>query len=105
MSQAVSRSIVKINGFSLHRPRLLPILCALILVAFLSLVFVWSRIHAINLEYSVSRLQQEIQHYQQQNKELKLEAAFLARDERIERLARQHLGLRSPAPGQIIRIE
>lgn len=105
MSQAVTRTIVKINGFSLHRPRLLPVLCVLVLVALLSLVFVWSRIHAINLEYSVSRLQQEIHQHQQLNRELKLEAAFLARDERIERLARRHLGLRSPAPGQIIRIE
>ena len=105
MSEVLSHTPVSINGFSLRRPRLTPVLFALILVSLLSLVFVWSRIHAINLEYGISSLEREIRDQQQQIKELKLEAAFLARDERIEGLARKHLSLRTPAPGQIIRIE
>ncbi|MBN1957073.1 MAG: cell division protein FtsL [Desulfuromonadales bacterium] len=105
MSEVLSRTPVKINGFSLHRPRLAPVLLALVLVSLLSLLFVWSRIHAINLEYGISSLEHEIRSHHQQIKELKLEAAFLARDERIEALARQYLGMRPPAPGQIIRIE
>jgi len=105
MSETLSRTPVKINAFSLHRPRLAPVLLALVLVSLLSLLFVWSRIHAINLEYGISSLERDIRLHQQQIKELKLEAAFLARDERIEGLARQYLGLRAPAPGQIIRIE
>jgi cell division protein FtsL len=105
MSEVLSRVPVRINGFSLHRPRLAPVLFALILVSLLSLLFVWSRIHAINLEYGISSMEREIRIQQQQIKELKLETAFLSRDERIEKLARKHLGLRTPAPGQIIRID
>lgn len=105
MSEALSGTVVKINGFSLHRPRLAPVFAAIILVSLLSLVFVWSRIHAINLEYDVSSLERQIRLGQQQSKQLKLEAAYLSRDTRIEGLARKELGLRPPASGQIIRID
>ena len=105
MSQAVSQVTVKITGFSFYRPRLSSVFVAILLVSLLSLLFVWSRIHAINLEYGISSLEQDIRSHQQQIKELKLEAAFLSRDERIEKLARKTLGLRTPSPGQIIRVE
>ncbi len=105
MSEVLSQTTVRINGFSLCRPRLGPVLVAIVLVSLLSLLFVWSRIHAINLEYSISSLERDIRIHHQQIKELKLEAAFLARDERIEGLARKTLGLRVPSPGQIIRVE
>ncbi|MCK4621648.1 MAG: cell division protein FtsL [Desulfuromonadales bacterium] len=105
MPEALSRTLVKINGFSLHRPRIAPVFVAIVLVSLLSLVFVWSRIHAINLEYNISGLEKEIRLGQQQIKQLKLEAAYLSRDTRIEGLARKELGLRPPASGQIIRID
>lgn len=105
MSEAVSSSPVKITGFSFYRPRLSSVCIALFLVSLLALLFVWSRIHAINLEYDISSLERDIRSQQQEIKELKLEAAFLSRDERIEKLARRVLGLRAPAPGQIIRID
>ena len=105
MSEAVSQGTVKIADLSLYRPRLSSVFVAILLISALSLVFVWSRIHAINLEYSISSLERGIRSYEQQIKNLKTEAAFLARDERIEKLARKELGLRTPSPGQIIRVE
>ncbi len=105
MSEALSRTTIKINGFSWQRPKLFPIVAAIVLVSLLSLLFVWSRIHAINLEYNISSFERQIRFGQQQVKQLKLEAAFLARDTRIETLARKELGLRTPASGQIIRID
>ena len=105
MSEAVSPTRITITGFALARPRMTPLLLGVVLFSLLSLLFVWSRIHAINLEYSISRLERDIRVQQQQIKELSLEAAFLARDERIETLARTQLGLREPAPGQIIQVE
>lgn len=105
MSEAVSQVTVKITDFSLYRPRLHSVFIAILLISLLSLLFVWSRIHAINLEYSISSLERDIRSHEQQIKELKTEAAFLARDERIEKLARNKLGLRTPSPGQIIRVE
>ena len=105
MSEAVSQVAVKITGFSFYRPRLSSVFVAILLVSMLSLLFVWSRIHAINLEYGISSLERDIRSHEQQITELKMEAAFLARDERIEKLARTELGLRTPSPGQIIRID
>ncbi|MCK4691807.1 MAG: cell division protein FtsL [Desulfuromonadales bacterium] len=105
MPETLSRTLIKINGFSLHRPRIAPVFVAIVLVSLLSLVFVWSRIHAINLEYNISGLEKQIRLGQQQIKQLKLEAAYLSRDTRIEGLARKELGLRPPVSGQIIRID
>ncbi len=105
MSEAVTRTSVSINGFSLQRPRLTPVVFALVLVSLLSLLFVWSRIHAINLEYNISSLERSISTQEKQNEELAMEAAFLSRDRRIEDLARRYLGMRAPAAGQTIRID
>ncbi|MCD6187526.1 MAG: cell division protein FtsL [Desulfuromusa sp.] len=105
MSEAVSHATIKITEISFYRPRLSSVFVAIILVSLLSLLFVWSRIHAINLEYSISSMERDIRSHEQQITELKMEAAFLSRDERIERLARKDLGLRTPSPGQIIRVE
>ena len=105
MSEAVSSVTVKITDFSFYRPRLASVFVAILLISLLSLLFVWSRIHAINLEYGISSLERDIRHHEQQVKELKMEAAYLSRDERIEKLARRDLGLRTPSPGQIIRVE
>lgn len=105
MSQAISHNRIKISGFTLTRPRLSPMLVVIVLMSLLSLLFVWSRIHAISLEYEISRLERDLRGQAQQVKELSLEVAFLSRDERIEALARNELGLRDPAPGQIVRVE
>ncbi len=105
MSQVLSPVTIKITEFSIYRPRLPLVFVAILLISLLSLLFVWSRIHAINLEYSISSLERDIRSHEQQVKELKMETAFLSRDERIEKLARRDLGLRTPSPGQIIRIE
>ncbi len=105
MSEAVQRTVVKINGFVLHRPRLTPVFIAIALVATLSLVFVWSRLQAINLEYDISRIEGLIRSDNEEIKRLTLEVAHLGSHQRIEGLARQELGLRLPAPGQIRRVD
>lgn len=105
MSEVLPTATIKISGFSLQRPQLAPIIAAIIFVSLLSLLFVWSRIHAINLEYDISSLERQLRLGHQQIKQLKLETAYLSRDTRIESLARKELGLRTPTSGQIIRID
>jgi len=105
MSEAVQRTVVKINGFVMHRPRLTPVFIAIFLVAVLSLVFVWSRLQAINLEYDISRIESQIRSDSEEIRGLKLEVAHLGSLKRIEKLARKDLGLRLPIPGQIIRVD
>ncbi|MDT8421659.1 MAG: cell division protein FtsL [Desulfuromonadales bacterium] len=104
MSETISRTVVKINGFSLDRPRLTPLFVVIALVSLLSLMFVWSRIEAINLEYDISSLQTQIRAGEEDVRRLRLEAAHLASDSRIEGLAREQLSLQLPAPGQVIRV-
>lgn len=104
MSETMPRTVVRINGFSLDRPRLTPLFVAITLVFLLSLLFVWSRIQAINLEYDISSLQSDIRSGHDEVKRLRVEAAHLASNTRIERLARESLSLQMPAPGQVIRV-
>ena len=105
MAEAVQRTVIKISGFVVDRPRLTPVFIAIVLVAVLSLVFVWSRLQAINLEYDISRIESQIRSDNEEIKGLRLEVAHLSSHQRIESLARQQLGLRLPAPGQIIRVD
>jgi cell division protein FtsL len=104
MSETMSRTVVKINGFSLDRPRLTPLFVVIALVSLLSLLFVWSRVQAINFEYEISSLQSQIRSGHDDVKRLRIESALLSSDSRIERLAREQLGLQLPAPGQVIRV-
>lgn len=105
MAEVATPTRVKISSITLAGPGVKPMLIAIVLFSVLALVFVWSRIHAINLEYSISGLQREIRLNQEQLNELSLEAAYLSRSERIESLARNELGLREPDSGQIIQVE
>lgn len=104
MSQAIARSLPRI-GLHLHRPRLLPLLSFIVLLALIALFFVWSRIQVISFEYDISRLEGELRAQKQQNQQLRLEAATLRSPSRIERIARQKLGLRTPSAQQVIMVK
>lgn len=103
MSQAIARSLPGV-GLRLQRPRLLPLLMFIVLLALIALFFVWSRIQVINLEYSISHLEGELRSQRHQNQQLKLEAASLRSPSRIERIARQKLGLHTPSAQQVIMV-
>ncbi|ORJ62460.1 cell division protein FtsL [Geothermobacter hydrogeniphilus] len=102
MADTLLKPIPKINGFSLHRPQLLPTFLFLGLVLAVSLFIVWSRLQVVNLDYDISRLESELRALGQQTQQLRLEAASLSRPDRIEALARRDLGLRFPTSRQII---
>lgn len=105
MSEAIIRSLPKINGFALSRPRLLPVLLFIALLSFISIFFVWSRIQVIHLEYDVSSLEGRVRSIEQQSQRLRLEAASLRNPSRVERVAANELGLRLPKPEQVILVK
>ena len=105
MPHSLTRSLPKINGFSLHRPRLGPTFLFLAVLLTVSLFFVWSRLQVTNLEYDMSSLSVRIHNLQQENSQLRLEAASLRNPARIEQLAAKRLGLHYPTPAQIITVE
>ena len=104
MAESVIRPMPKVNGFALHRPRLFPILAFVVILMCMALVFVWSRIEVVNLEYEISSYQARVRNLQQESSRLQLEAASLSNPVRIENMARTRLGLRLPAPEQVITI-
>jgi cell division protein FtsL len=105
MSDTILRTIPKINGFALQRPRLLPLLVFMALLMAVSLFFVWSRLQVVNLEYDLSRLETRVRDLQQEGRKLRLEAASLRHPGRIEEVARVQMGLRLPTPDQVIAVD
>lgn len=104
MSDTILRPIPKINGFSLQRPRLLSLFAFIALVLAVSLFFVWSRIQVVNLAYDISSLEGRLRGTQQETQRLRLEAASLRNLARIEKFAARELGLRMPAPEQVVTV-
>lgn len=105
MSETTIRAIPKINGFSLQKPRLLPVLGFIGLLSLVSVFFVWSRVQVTSLEYEISRIEENLRQSRQEMAQLTLEAATLSSAERIERVARNELGLRLPIPEQVITVD
>ena len=97
--------IPKINGFTLRRPSLAPLLVFAAVLLALSLFFVWSRLHVTNLEYSISSLESELRGLEEEQRRLLVETDTLRSNDRIERLARVELGLLIPSPERIITVE
>lgn len=105
MSDTTIRSLPKINGFSLRRPSLVPVLGFIALVLAVSLFFVWSRVQVTGLEYQISQFESNLRDLRQETASLRLEAASLSSPERIERVARKELNLRLPSADQVITVD
>ena len=105
MAETTIKALPKINGFTLRRPNLLPVLCFIALLLSVSLFFVWSRVQVTSLEYDMSQLQSTLRDLRQETSNLRLEAASLRSPERIERVARQELRLRLPSADQVITVD
>lgn len=105
MAETIIRGLPKINGFALRRPSMLPVLGFIGLFSLASLFFVWSRVQVTSLEYDISRIEDSLRSNRQAMTQLTLEAATLSNSERIERVARDELGLRLPVPEQVITVD
>jgi len=105
MSDVIARAIPKVNGFTLQRPRLLPLLAFVALLLVISIFFVWSRLQVVNLEYGISSLEGQLRSMEQESRRLRLEAASLRNPGRIELMARNELGLRLPTPDQVVTVD
>ena len=105
MSDAIARALPKINGFTLRRPNLVPVLAFISLLLMVSLFFVWSRVQVTSLEYEMSQLESKLRGLRQEASNLSLEAASLRDPQRIERVARKELNLRLPSSEQVITVD
>jgi cell division protein FtsL len=71
------------------------------LLALPVLGYVWQRVDFLRVSYRYERLQKEKQALLEVGEQLKVERATLMAHDRIERLARQRLGLVDPAPDDV----
>lgn len=105
MFDTTAGSLPKINGFSLRRPRLLPMLGFIALLLVLSLFYVWCRVQATGLSYQISSLETSVRKANQETTELRLEVATLGTPQRLEKVAIKDLGLRFPVPEQVVTVD
>lgn len=67
----------------------------------LLMVYSWQHFSSIEYGYHIEAQKAQLQHLQDDNRQLGLTEAQLSRSERIDRIAHQ-IGLQSPQPGQIV---
>jgi cell division protein FtsL len=75
---------------------------AMTLLFALTMVYVWQHFSAIEVGYKVEAQKTQVEHLQEQNRQLRLTEAELSDPTRIDRIAKQ-LGLDEPLPGQVVR--
>ncbi len=75
--------------------------CLLLAIAFLTF-YIWHQAALINLGYQTSQLEEKISQLEEEIKGLEIRKASLLSLEKVERVAREKLGLAEPRPEQII---
>ena len=65
-------------------------------------VTAWRGFAVIDLGYQIRELEKDEAREAGLNRELEIERAMLNRPERIERIARERMGMTEPVPGQIV---
>jgi cell division protein FtsL len=83
---------------------MLAVLCAVVLTVG-AVFFVWQRYQFVRLGYEVDRLRAHRAQLEEAIEPLEVEAQYLSRLERIDRLARDRLGMQPPYPSQVIVLE
>jgi len=83
---------------------LLPAALFFLLFAAVGIVHVTSRVLVVDAGYKLSRLQQQSRELTQANDKLKLELATLRSPLRLERLAREQLGMAPPSAAAVINV-
>ncbi|MDF1563830.1 MAG: cell division protein FtsL [Deltaproteobacteria bacterium] len=87
-----------------RRIELLPVIAAILIVASFSaagLFHTWLRIEGLRIGYAISQATSEQRVLQRENERLHLEVATLEAPARIERIARQELGMRAPGASEV----
>ena len=96
---AGTRGTVSVVGVLAH---LLPAVAVMVLLTAVGLVHVTGRVMVVDAGYRLSRAEAESRALQRENDRLKLELATLKTPARLERLAREKLGMGLPATGAVI---
>jgi cell division protein FtsL len=69
-----------------------------------TLLYLWQHFGMVELGYRVEQARADLAVLKHQRAELLVEVASLSSLDRIERLARERLGMAAPAPAQLVRV-
>lgn len=97
-------SLSRLPRFRTGQSAVLIVLCAVVVAAG-GLFYLWQRYQFTKLGFEVAQLRQRKAQLAEQIEPLQVEVDYLSRLERIDTLAREQLGMRPPAPGQVIVVE
>ncbi|MBU8899233.1 cell division protein FtsL [Corallococcus sp. H22C18031201] len=99
MSKTSPRGSVSLTGVLLH---LLPAVFLFALFAAVGILHVTSRVLVVDMGYRLSQEEGESRALARENDRLKLELATLKGPVRLERVAREQLGMAMPAGGAVV---
>ena len=99
MTQVSSRNAVTVGGVLLH---LLPAVLLFALFAAVGILHVTSRVQVVDMGYRLSKAQSEGNALTRENDRLKLELATLRAPARLEKLAREQLGMMMPSGSAVV---
>jgi cell division protein FtsL len=87
-----------------ERRRARAIALGAVMVVGIALLLVWVRLQTVRTGYELSAARRLEHRLQQEQRELELEIATLTSPRRLERIARDRLGMGPPAAGQIVSV-
>jgi cell division protein FtsL len=87
-----------------ERRRLRAVACGAGVVVGIALLLVWVRLQTVRTGYELSAARRLEHRLQQEQRELELEIATLTSPRRLERVARERLGMGPPTAGQIVSV-
>ena len=99
MTQVSSRNAVTVSRVLMH---LLPAVLLFALFAAVGILHVTSRVLVVDMGYRLSKAQSEGNTLTRENDRLKLELATLRAPARLEKLAREQLGMMMPSGSAVV---
>ncbi|MFQ5508514.1 MAG: cell division protein FtsL [Leptospirillia bacterium] len=69
-----------------------------------TLAYLWQHMMMVDLGYRIEKTRTELSHLRHKRGELLLEVARLSSLDRVERIARERLGMTEPEPVQMVRV-
>ncbi len=103
---SVQRAAHKRASNDTEQTQFLPIALGVVLIIFLfSFIYLWSRVNVTKYGYEISSAVTARASLSEENRRLSMEITRLKSPERIERVAKDELGLVYPTADQIVRIK
>ncbi|MFH1653297.1 MAG: cell division protein FtsL [Pseudomonadota bacterium] len=102
VSSSVKRQQPASREVAMRNKSLLNGLLILLIVVVFALTYVWTRIKVIQLSYDVTRLQGEINRFEQEELKFESEVARLKAPGRLDQIARSYFGMRPPAGDEMM---